>query len=99
MRQLFRVALEQDAALKQQVGTVGNGKGFVHIMVGNKDANVAILQSPHNVLNVFHSNGVDTRKGLVEHDKLRVDGQAARYLGAAALATRQLVAHVLAHLA
>ena len=45
-----------------------------------------------------HGNRVDTGKWLVEHDELRVDGQATGYLRTTALTTRQTVTLVLAHL-
>ena len=67
-------------------------------MVGDEDTYVAVFQSPHDVLDVFHGDGVHTGEGLVEHDKFRVDGQAARNLRASALTSREAVSHVLAHL-
>ena len=68
-------------------------------MVGNQDADVAVLQTPHDVLDILYGDGVYAGKGLIEHDKLGVDGQASGYLRAAALASRELVALVAAHLA
>ncbi len=50
------------------------------------------------MLDVLHGNRVDTGKWLVEHDELRVDGQATGYLRTTALTTRQTVTLVLAHL-
>ena len=67
-------------------------------MVGDEDADVAKLQSPNDALDVLHGYGVHAREGLVEHDKLRVDGQAACYLRASPLASRESVSQVLAHL-
>ena len=49
------------------------------------------------MLDIFHSNGVDTRKRLVKHDKFRLNGQTAGNLRTTALTTRQLVTLVLAH--
>ena len=49
------------------------------------------------MLDILHGDRVDAGKRLVEHDKLRVDGQAARYLRAATLTTRETVTFVLAH--
>lgn len=66
-------------------------------MVGDENAYVAVLQFPHNVLNVLHGNGVNARKWFVEHDKLWVDSQTASNLSTSALTARQLVAKVLAH--
>ena len=50
------------------------------------------------MLDILHGDRVDAGERLVEHDELRVDGQTAGYLGAAALTTRQTVTLVLAHL-
>ena len=51
------------------------------------------------MLYLLDGNRVDTSKGFVEHDELRVDGKTACYLRTTAFATRQLVAKILAHLA
>ena len=50
------------------------------------------------MLNVLYGDRVDAGEGLIEHHKLRVDGQTAGNLAAAALTTGQTVALVLAHL-
>ena len=67
-------------------------------MVGNEDTDILLFQLVDNRLNIFHGNGIDTGKGFVEHNELGADGQTAGYLGTPPLATRQLVAQVLAHL-
>ena len=67
-------------------------------MVGDQDADVLALQAIDDALDVLHGDGVHTGKRLIQHDEVRVDGQAAGNLGAAALATRQAVTQVLAHL-
>lgn len=95
---LFRRTTEQYAALEQQICTVGDAQGLLHVVVGYKDADVAVFKLPHNVLNVLNGNRVYAGKGLVEHDKLRIDGQTARNLSTAALTSRKLVTLVLAHL-
>ena len=46
-------------------------------------------------MDVLDRNRVDAGKGFVEHDKLGIDSQAARYLRTPALAARQLIALVL----
>ena len=67
-------------------------------MVGDQDANVAILELPNNVLNVFNRDGIDPGKGFVEHDKLGIDGQTACDFGTTPLSTGKLVAEILAYL-
>ena len=49
------------------------------------------------MLYLLNGDRVDAGERLVEHDELRVDGEAASDLGASALAAGELVAHVLAH--
>ena len=56
-------------------------------MVGDEDADVLALEAIDDALDILHRNGIHTGKRLVEHDKVRVDGQATRNLGTAALAT------------
>ena len=97
--EFFGLALEQNPALKQQVCTVGNGKRLLHVVVGYEDTDVAVFESPHHMLYLFDGNRVDTSKGFVEHDELRVDSKTACYLRTTAFATRQLVAKILAYLA
>ena len=66
-------------------------------MVGDENTYVSVLELPNYLLDILNGYRIDTGKGFVEHNKLRVDGKATGNLGAAALATRQLVALVLAH--
>ncbi len=74
---IFNRALKQDFALEKQVGPVGDAERLLHVVVCNENANVFILQPPYDVLNIFHSNRVDTGKRLVEHDEFGVNGQAS----------------------
>ena len=90
--------MKQDAALEQQVCTVGDTQSVLDVVVGDEDAYVLVLQLPNDKLDVFDGNRVDAGEGLVEHDELRLDGQTARYLRTAALTTAELVTLVAAHL-
>ena len=98
LRQLLGRALEEDFPLEQEVGAVGDAERLLHVVVGDEDADVLVLQFPDDLLDVLHGDGVDAGKGFVQHDELGVDGQAAGNLRAAPLAAGQLVALVLAHL-
>ena len=62
--QLFRCTLEKNLSFEQQVGAVGDTKGFLYVVVGNQDTNILVLQFPHDLLNVFYGNRVDTGKRL-----------------------------------
>ena len=67
-------------------------------MVGDEDADVFRFQAVDDALDVLHGDGVHAGKRFVEHDEPWVDGQAACNLATAALAARQPVAQVFAHL-
>ena len=70
----------------------------MHVVVGNQDTDIPVFQVPDDVLDVFNGNRVNASERFVEHDKLRIDSQAAGNLCTTALTTRQLVTIVLAHL-
>ena len=76
----------EDGAFVEEVGAVGDAEGFVNVVVGDENADVAVFEVGDNVLDVLHGDGIDARKGLVKQQKLGVVGQGARYLGAAPLA-------------
>ena len=96
--QLFGLPLEKNSSLKQKISSIGNGQSLLHIVVGNQNTDIAILQLPHDMLNIFYRYRVDTRKRFIQHYELRINGQTACDLSTAALASRQLVTFILAHL-
>ncbi len=73
---------------KQKVCAVGDAERFLHIVVSDENADVAILEFPNDVLNVLYRNRVNASERLVEHYELWVDGKASRNLASATLATR-----------
>lgn len=86
--QFLAGALEQDLALKQQVGPVGDAQRLGGVVIGDEDTDILALEAIDDALDVLHGNGIDTGKGFVKHDKARVDSQASGNLGAATFATR-----------
>ena len=96
--QLLWCALKEYATLKEEVSTVGDGESLLHVVVGDENTDVSILQMPHNLLNLFHGNRVNTSEGLVEHDELRFNGKAACNLTTSALSTRESVSKILTNL-
>ena len=96
--ELLGRSLEEDASFEQQVCPVGYRQRFLNVMICDENPDVLVFQTPHDALDVFDGNRVDASEGLVEHDELRVDGEASGNLGTSALASRELVALVLAHL-
>ncbi len=67
-------------------------------MVGNQDTDVFILQLPHNLLNIFYCDRVDSGKRFIEHNELRVDGKTTGDFSTTAFTSGQLVTLVLAYL-
>ena len=43
LSQFLRLALEEDASLEEQIGAVGDGQRLLHVVVGDKDADVAVF--------------------------------------------------------
>ena len=66
-------------------------------MVGDKDADVFLLEFIDDVLDVLDGNGVNAGEGFVEHDEFGIDGETAGNFGASAFAARELVAEVFPH--
>ena len=94
----FGRALEEDFTFEQQVGPVGDAQCFLYVVVCNQDTDILVFQSPHNVLDVFYGNRVNSGKRFVKHDEFRVDGQAAGNFRSSAFASLKLVAQILPYL-
>ena len=71
---LLARALEQNLAFEEQVGTVGNAQCLGGVVVGDQDSYVLVFEAVDYALDVFHSDGVYSSKGFVEHDESWVDG-------------------------
>src|SRR5262245_54483351 len=84
---LFRTALGQDLPGVDDIGAIGQAERFAHIVVGNQDADAAIGEVAHQVLNVADRDRIDTGKGFVEQHVIRARRERARDLDAAALTT------------
>ena len=95
--QLFWLSLEQDLPLEQKIGTVGDGQGLLYVMVCDQNPNVSVLQSPYNMLNILHRDGIDSGKRLIQHDKLRLNGKATSDLCPTSFTSRELVVCILSH--
>ena len=73
----FRSSALKDGSFIQEIGSVDDGEGFAHIVVGDYDTDVLILELGDDVLDIFHRNRVDSGKRLVKKDELRVNGKSA----------------------
>src|SRR5690349_8180682 len=67
--QRIRCSAAENHAIVHDVCPVGDAQRFSHVMVRDEDPDAALLQMENDVLNIGHSNRIDTRKGLVEQDK------------------------------
>ena len=90
--------MEENLALEEQIGAIGDAERLFHVVVGDEHADVLLLELPHDILDVLHGDGVHTGERLVEHDEEGIDGQTAGYLRATAFAAGELVTQILTHL-
>ena len=65
-REFFGGAMFKDFAFDEQVSSVADGKGFVHIMIGNEDSDLLIFQPGNNSLDIFDCDGVNTGEGFIQ---------------------------------
>src|SRR5205085_3694889 len=80
---------EQDLAAIDDAGAVDDVERLADIVIGDQDADVAILEIPDQVANVLDRNRVDAGEGLVEQHDRGIGGERAGDLAAAALAPGQ----------
>ena len=64
--QLFCCSMFKYFTVNQQVSPVTDRKCFVHIVIGNKDANIFKFHFGHNGLNILHRNRIYTGKGFIQ---------------------------------
>lgn len=81
----------EDGPLEHEVGPVGDVEGGLHVVVGDEDADVLGPEFGDDALDVFHRNGVNTRKRLIKQDETGVSGQGAGDLRSAALAAGERI--------
>jgi hypothetical protein len=97
MGEVFGCAGLEDFSFEEEVGAVGDGEGFVYVVVGDEDSDVAVFEVGDDVLYVFYGYGVDSGKGFIEEDELGVDCEGAGYFCSAPFASAEEVATVGAH--
>src|ERR1700731_4294370 len=84
-----RTALGQDLPGIDEISAVGQPHRLPHIVVGDQDADAAIGEMAHQILNVADRDRIDAGKGFVEQHVIGARGQRAKDLDAAGLAARQ----------
>ena len=67
--------LGQHMTIADDEGVVANAQRLAHVVVGNQNANAALLEKTDNALNFDHGNRIDAGKRLIEQDKARLSGQ------------------------
>src|SRR5712692_10295405 len=79
----------EDAAVEQDVRPVGDGQRLAHVVVGDEDADAALLQARNDFLNVADGDGIDAGERLVEQQVPRIRHQRPRDLEPQPLAALQ----------
>src|SRR5216684_5576737 len=77
---LTRLAVEQNLTRVNHIGTVDDRQSRVDVVVGDHDADAALLEVGDDALDFDHGDGVDAGEGLVEAKEHRIEHQRASYL-------------------
>ena len=94
--ELAGLSLTEDSAVIDDVGPVGDRKGFAHIVIRDQYSDAASPQAADNFLQVEHGNRVDSGKRFVQQDECGIDAEAAGDLHAPAFSAGQGISPVLA---
>src|SRR5690242_10320135 len=86
---LRRRALAQDLATMEDVGAVDDVERLADIVVGDQDADAAVLEVRHQIADLADGNRIDAGQRLVEQDEVGMRGQRASDLDPAPLAAGQ----------
>jgi hypothetical protein len=87
--ELLRAAGEQHLAVVDDAGAVDDVERLADIVVGDEDADVALLQLDDEVANVGDRDRIDAGEGLVEQHDRGVGGERPGDLAAPPFAARQ----------
>src|SRR3954453_3783867 len=87
--QRFGSTLEQDLSVVDDAGAVDDVERLADIMVGNENADVALLELAHQLADIGDRNRVDAGEGLVEEHDLRLGRERWGYSAPPPLAARQ----------
>src|SRR5438067_12576101 len=74
---LARCAGGEHPALADDVGAVAYSQRFAHVVIGDQNADAALLQEADDLLDVEYSDRIHPRKRLIEEDESRARGQCA----------------------
>src|SRR3984893_3425909 len=91
LRELRGGAGGEDLSNVEDIGAVGDGQRLAHVVVRDEDADAALLEAPHDLLDVTDGDGIDARERLVEEEITGVGHEGPRDLQPSPLAPGQRV--------
>jgi hypothetical protein len=80
-----RIAGDQNLSIHNDVAAVADGQRLAHVMIGDEDPDVPLLELQNDVLDLAHGNRIHPGERLVEQQKLGVCSQGASDLHPAPL--------------
>src|SRR5579883_1637534 len=83
---LRRRPFHQHAALMEDIGAIDDLQGLTHIVIGDENADAAILEMGDEVADFGDRDRIDAGERFVEENEMRLRRQRARDLDAAPLA-------------
>jgi hypothetical protein len=58
-------AVFEEFAFEKEVGPIGDTQRFLYVVVGDENADIFLFEFGHDLLNVFHGDGVNTGKWFI----------------------------------
>ena len=77
--------MRDDLAIAHDVGGIADVECLAHVVIGDQHPDAAVTQLAHDALDLAHRDGVHAGKRLIEQHEVRLGGQCASDLHAAAL--------------
>ena len=77
-KQKHKVYIENiDSATVAQYASVGNGEGFLNIMIGNQNSDISQFKFCHYTLYLFNCDGVNAGKWFVQKDEFGIGSKCS----------------------
>lgn len=77
----------EEFAFEEEVCPIGDAQCFLHIVIGDENADIFLFEFGHDLLNVFHGDGVNACEGFIEEDEFGVGCQGAGDFGSSTFST------------
>src|SRR5437773_1777084 len=84
-----RRSRREDAPLVDDISAVTDAERFTHVVVGDHNADLALLEKTDDLLDIEDGDRVDSSEGLIEKNEARTRRERSRYLDAPSLSARQ----------